>query len=137
MGNDPSKKASGEPGGGGGASPKEQQIASLMRRFPLARKEPAAQGHDVYDLGVRVADGQVVTLRILMGPLFPQQPPQLTVLPPGRHRWLDPQGNIVNMADLGVGQWTMRTDIGRVVYDVMQEFTANPKTNTALGRVGR
>ena len=132
MGNNPSTKAAAA-SQSALAQKRAEQIASLKRAFPQAREDMVGEGYVCYDLGVRVAHGQVKTLRIAMGPNFPVEPPALNVMPPGEHAWLDRTGLVTGHQTLQQGHWGVHHDVGKVVYEIMQEFTVNPPRYPAPG----
>jgi hypothetical protein len=132
MGNNPSTKAAAA-SQSALAQKRTEQIASLKRAFPQAREDMVGEGYVCYDLGVRVAHGQVKTLRIAMGPNFPVEPPALNVMPPGEHAWLDRTGLVTGYQTLQQGHWGVHHDVGKVVYEIMQEFTVNPPRYPAPG----
>ena len=132
MGNNPSTKAAAA-SQSALAQKRAEQIASLKRAFPQAREDMVGEGYVCYDLGVRVAHGQVKTLRIAMGPNFPVEPPALNVMPPGEHAWLDRTGLVTGYQTLQQGHWGVHHDVGKVVYEIMQEFTVNPPRYPAPG----
>ena len=74
-----------------------------------------------------VAGGQQLSLRVFLGPGFPEASrPALRVLPSGlMHPWLEPgSGNV--MGAPGLINYTVHSDLGRVVQAVKREFEKNP-----------
>ena len=74
-----------------------------------------------------VAGGQQLSLRVFLGPGFPETTrPVLRVLPATLiHPWLEPgSGNVVGAP--GLINYTVHSDLGRVVQAVKREFEKNP-----------
>ena len=93
---------------------------------------PAAQCRDqaqtTFDLGLKLATGQILTLRVLLGPTFPSAAPQISILNRGvNHAWLDASGRVVGHNSLYT--WNAySSDLGTVVAEVMKEFCTRPPT---------
>ena len=74
-----------------------------------------------------VAGGQQLSLRVFLGPGFPETTrPALRVLPSSLgHPWLEPgSGNVVGAP--GLINYTVHSDLGRVVQAVKRELEKNP-----------
>jgi regulator of replication initiation timing len=111
---------------------RNQQIASLLRTVPSAANR-SPHDNSIFDVGIRLADSKILTLRTELPIDFPRVPPILRILDPGaQHPWLDPSGRLAEPADLY--SWDERTsDLGQVVQKALTEFcTRPPHINPAL-----
>src|SRR4051794_29841090 len=98
-----------------------QQIASLMRTVPSAANRSPSD-NSIFDVGIRLSDSKILTLRTELPIDFPRGPPTLRLLDPGaQHPWLDNSGRLAEPADLY--NWNERTsDLGVVVQKALTEF---------------
>jgi len=83
-----------------------------------------------------VAGGQQLSLRVFLAPGFPETTrPALRVLPSGlMHPWLEPgSGNVVGAP--GLINYTVHSDLGRVVQAVKREFEKKPPKPLANGSI--
>ncbi|XP_068134727.1 vacuolar protein sorting-associated protein 37A isoform X2 [Hyperolius riggenbachi] len=67
-----------------------------------------------------------VNVNILLPPQFPQEKPVITVFPPIRHPLVDTQGT--NLICPLVNNFTMHSDLGKIVQNILEEFWKNPPT---------
>ncbi|XP_073464202.1 vacuolar protein sorting-associated protein 37A [Aquarana catesbeiana] len=67
-----------------------------------------------------------INLNILLPPQFPQEKPVITVFPPIRHHLVDTQGT--NVTCPLVNNFTMHSDLGKIVQNLLEEFWKNPPT---------
>ena len=83
-----------------------------------------------------VAGGQQLSLRVFLGPGFPETTrPALRVLPSALvHPWLEPgSGNVVGAP--GLINYTVHSDLGRVVQAVKRELEKNPPKPLSNGSI--
>jgi len=114
-----------------GPPSRSDQVGSLLRTVPsTAQRSP-----DVFDVGIRLSDQKILTLRTELPSTFPGVPPVIRILDPGAtHPWLDSSGRVAGLADLY--NWDERSsDLGQVVQRALTEFcTRPPHINPALIR---
>ncbi|KAM4809568.1 vacuolar protein sorting-associated protein 37A isoform 1-T2 [Rhinophrynus dorsalis] len=65
-----------------------------------------------------------ITINILLPPQFPQEKPHISVYPPIRHHLVDKQG--INVTCPLVNNFTMHSDLGKIVQSLLEEFWKNP-----------
>ncbi|KAH9256908.1 hypothetical protein BASA81_004729 [Batrachochytrium salamandrivorans] len=101
-----------------------QQVASLQRSVPSAVSR--AQDNHLFDVGLRLSDGKLLTLRIELGADFPQTAPVLRITDPGvAHEWLDSSGRVAGLDMLY--RWDARTsNLGTVVQYALSQFCIKP-----------
>ena len=101
---------------------RQQQELSLLSRVPSA----ARRADGVFDVGLRLVTGQVLTLRVELPPAFPDAPPTLRVVDAGAtHPWLDAFGRVVGLSQLY--SWNARTSwLGDAVSTALSEFCVHP-----------
>lgn len=115
-----------------------QQIERLQRSVPSAASRSA--DNNIFDVGLRLSNGTVLTLRIELGPDFPQTPPVLRITDPGvTHEWLDFSGRVAGLSMLY--HWNARdSDLGQVVQFALTQFCIKPphvSTSTAASAAPR
>jgi ubiquitin-protein ligase len=104
---------------------KQEQVTSLMRAVPLAANR--SPGDDsIFDVGIKISDQKVLTLRAELPYDFPSVPPILRILDPGAtHPWLDSSGRVAGLSELY--NWDPRTsDLGVVMQKALLEFMTRP-----------
>ncbi|XP_063776915.1 vacuolar protein sorting-associated protein 37A [Pseudophryne corroboree] len=67
-----------------------------------------------------------ININILLPQQFPQDKPVITVYPPIRHHLVDKQGT--NVTCPLVNNFTMHSDLGKIVQNLIEEFWKNPPT---------
>ncbi|KAG8592253.1 hypothetical protein GDO81_000445 [Engystomops pustulosus] len=67
-----------------------------------------------------------ININILLPQQFPQDKPIVTVFPPIRHHLVDTQGT--NVTCPLVHNFTMHSDLGKIVQNLLEEFWKNPPT---------
>ncbi|XP_053559896.1 LOW QUALITY PROTEIN: vacuolar protein sorting-associated protein 37A [Bombina bombina] len=67
-----------------------------------------------------------ISLNILLPPQFPQEKPHISVFPPIRHHLVDKQG--INVICPLVNNFTMHSDLGKIVQTLVEELWKNPPT---------
>ncbi|KAG8453747.1 hypothetical protein GDO86_000391 [Hymenochirus boettgeri] len=67
-----------------------------------------------------------VNINILLPPQFPQEKPHISVFPPIKHHLVDKQG--VNVTCPLVNNFTMHSDLGKIIQNLLEEFWKNPPT---------
>ncbi|KAM8939800.1 vacuolar protein sorting-associated protein 37A isoform 2-T2 [Pelodytes ibericus] len=67
-----------------------------------------------------------ININILLPPQFPQEKPHISVFPPIRHHLVDKQG--INVTCPLVNNFTMHSDLGKIVQSLLEEFWKNPPT---------
>ena len=77
---------------------REQHIAQLMTLNPTAQARN--QQRTIFEVGLRLATGVVLTLRTTLPPGFPAQAPQLQINSPAMHPWLDAYARVTGCAEL-------------------------------------
>ncbi|XP_066488916.1 vacuolar protein sorting-associated protein 37A isoform X1 [Tiliqua scincoides] len=65
-----------------------------------------------------------ININILLPPQFPQEKPVISVFPPIRHHLMDKQGVYVTCPL--ISNFTMHSDLGKIVQSVLDEFWKNP-----------
>ncbi|XP_075052440.1 vacuolar protein sorting-associated protein 37A [Mixophyes fleayi] len=65
-----------------------------------------------------------ININILLPQQFPQDKPVITVYPPIRHHLVDQQGT--NITCPLVNNFTMHSDLGKIVQNLLEEFWKNP-----------
>ena len=82
-----------------------------------------------------VAGGQRLTLRVFLAPGFPETArPVLRIMPSGlAHPWLEPGGSGDVVGAPGLINYSVHSDLGRVVQAVKREFEKNPPKPQANG----
>ncbi|CAH0602031.1 unnamed protein product [Chrysodeixis includens] len=68
-----------------------------------------------------VADGKNMSLTVILGPDFPNEKPSIFVNPPNSHPWIGENSNQVIGAP-GLLNYTLHSDLGRVVQVIIREF---------------
>uniref|UniRef100_A0A4W3IXM4 VPS37A subunit of ESCRT-I n=1 Tax=Callorhinchus milii TaxID=7868 RepID=A0A4W3IXM4_CALMI len=66
-----------------------------------------------------------ININILLPPQFPQEKPVVTVFPPVRHHLVD-QHNGTLVTSPVISNFTMHSDLGKIVQSVLDEFWKNP-----------
>jgi ESCRT-I complex subunit VPS37 len=102
-----------------------RSIETLRQYFP-ACKEVAQSS--VFDVLFQSDRGIHFTLRVMLSPNFPMDPPQLQLYPHGPHGALTNTGLVTPAAhaQLEPRQWSMHANLGKVVYEVTRHFAASP-----------
>ncbi|OCT96882.1 hypothetical protein XELAEV_18009099mg [Xenopus laevis] len=67
-----------------------------------------------------------ININILLPPQFPQEKPHISVFPPIHHHLVDKQG--MNVIFPPVNNFTMHSDLGKIVQTLLEEFWKNPPT---------
>ncbi|NP_001089334.1 vacuolar protein sorting 37 homolog A L homeolog [Xenopus laevis] len=67
-----------------------------------------------------------ININILLPPQFPQDKPHISVFPPIHHHLVDKQG--MNVIFPPVNNFTMHSDLGKIVQTLLEEFWKNPPT---------
>ena len=99
------------------------QVARLQAENPTAAARNADKS--IFDIGLRLSSGHVLTLRVELPPTFPHSPPSLCILDKGVvHPWLDGYGRVVRHASLNA--WQPAADLGMVVKEAVNEFCVRP-----------
>ncbi|CAI5783911.1 VPS37 C-terminal domain-containing protein [Podarcis lilfordi] len=99
---------------------KQRQIESL-------RSAHAAIAEIQKDVEYRLpftVNNLTININILLPPQFPQEKPVISVFPPIRHHLMDKQG--VYVACPLISNFTMHSDLGKIVQSVLDEFWKNP-----------
>jgi len=112
---------------------KSEQIESLRRCVPSAVSRSPED--TVFDVGIRLSEQKILTMRIELPVDFPRSAPVLRIIDPGAtHDWLDSSGRVVGVSELY--NWTERTSVlGDVVQKTLAAFcTRPPHINPALAR---
>lgn len=68
--------------------------------------------------------GNPMRLVVQLGQNFPMERPTLIVIPPLEHPWIDNSGQIISFP--GLLQFTIHSDLGRVVQAIIRELERNP-----------
>ena len=89
-----------------------QHIESLVRTNPHA--QPRNPEKSVFELGLKLANGQVIALRIIMGARFPEEAPTLQLMTNCQHPWISTDGYCRVIGHINLNQWTPRSDLGRI-----------------------
>ncbi|XP_062586076.1 vacuolar protein sorting-associated protein 37A-like isoform X1 [Saccostrea cucullata] len=65
-----------------------------------------------------------ITLVVSLPPLFPQDPPSISVHPPVYHQWVDSTSKIINCPNLS--SFSMHSSLAAVVQSIIDEFKLHP-----------
>lgn len=87
-----------------------------------------------YQVDFRAVNGQAFQLGVFLPPGFPSQRPNLTLSPSGSHPWLDGAGQVVGAP--GLLNYTLLSDLGRLVQAIKREFEKNPPKVSSVGASG-
>ncbi|XP_022325999.1 vacuolar protein sorting-associated protein 37A-like [Crassostrea virginica] len=71
-----------------------------------------------------VSGSNNITLVLTLPPLFPQDPPSISVHPPIFHQWVDSQSKITNCPNLS--SFSMHSSLAVIVQSIIDEFKAHP-----------
>eukprot|EP01029_Cantina_marsupialis_P024013 TRINITY_DN6069_c0_g1_i1.p1 TRINITY_DN6069_c0_g1~~TRINITY_DN6069_c0_g1_i1.p1 ORF type:complete len:369 (-),score=131.71 TRINITY_DN6069_c0_g1_i1:224-1330(-) len=98
------------------------QIRNFMTKNPCARAVNAQQS--VFDIGLRLTTGQILTLRMSLPPTFPSTAPIFQITSPCRHTWLDASMRVIGCHALN--GWGSSSDLGNVGLEIVNHFARNP-----------
>ncbi|KAG8512545.1 Vacuolar protein sorting-associated protein 37A [Galemys pyrenaicus] len=116
-----SSSAAGSPGG---LTSLQQQKQRLIESLRNSHSSIAEIQKDVeYRLPFTV-NNLTINMNILLPPQFPQEKPVISVYPPIRHHLMDKQG--VYVTSPLVNNFTMHSDLGKIVQSLLDEFWKNP-----------
>lgn len=74
---------------------------------------------------ITFASGSInITLVVTLPPLFPQDPPSISVHPPIYHQWVDSQSKITNCPSLS--SFSMHSSLAVIVQSIIDEFKSHP-----------
>ncbi|CAD7937319.1 unnamed protein product [Amoebophrya sp. A25] len=103
---------------------RDQQVASLRQRVP--RIMQMSPNGNQWSVNLTDPRGQLITqLMISLSLQFPSAPPDIRVTPLVGHPWIDREGAIMGHPHLG-RKWHPSLDLGRIVSEILQEFTMRP-----------
>mmetsp|Transcript_44089 Transcript_44089/g.111118 ORF Transcript_44089/g.111118 Transcript_44089/m.111118 type:complete len:294 (+) Transcript_44089:87-968(+) len=100
---------------------RSKQIHSLATYFPSAK----ALSAEHYQIPFS-AHGSSFYLNVFVGGRFPYEPPHLQLQPPCAHEHLDERCAVRPAASAGLSSWSVHTDLGMTVYEVIQMFSTRP-----------
>jgi len=100
-----------------------KQIESLKQYFP-ALKEITKDC--LFEIPVVLPSRKTVLMRISLQRDFPYQPPSLQIVPQVSHKFVDPQMNVVPQVHEKLAVWSVHTNLGKTVYEVVQKFVQDP-----------
>ncbi|XP_051821423.1 vacuolar protein sorting-associated protein 37A isoform X2 [Antechinus flavipes] len=116
--------AGGGGGGAGGLTSLQQQKQRLIDSLRAAHASIAEIQKDVeYRLPFTV-NNLTININIFLPPQFPQEKPVISVYPPIRHHLMDKHGVYVTCPL--VNNFTMHSDLGKIVQSLLDEFWKNP-----------
>ncbi|XP_072481753.1 vacuolar protein sorting-associated protein 37A isoform X2 [Notamacropus eugenii] len=116
--------AGGGGAGAGGLTSLQQQKQRLIESLRAAHASLAEIQKDVeYRLPFTV-NNLTVSINIFLPPQFPQEKPVISVYPPIRHHLMDKHG--VYVACPLVNNFTMHSDLGKIIQSLLDEFWKNP-----------
>ncbi|KAM9194900.1 vacuolar protein sorting-associated protein 37A [Dugong dugon] len=116
-----SSSAAGSPGG---LTSLQQQKQRLIESLRSSHSSIAEIQKDVeYRLPFTV-NNLTININILLPPQFPQEKPVISVYPPIRHHLMDKQGVYVTCPL--INNFTMHSDLGKIVQSLLDEFWKNP-----------
>ncbi|XP_078073767.1 vacuolar protein sorting-associated protein 37A isoform X2 [Mustelus asterias] len=75
-------------------------------------------------------NNKTINLNILLPPQFPQEKPVVSVFPPVRHHLVDKHSGTVVTSPL-ITNFTMHSDLGKIIQTVLEEFWKNPPMLTS------
>jgi len=84
--------------------------------------------HSEWELSIVTQYGKLNIL-VIMGPLFPEHPPEVKVLARVTHRWVDKDMNVVGHPKLVPQAWNPNPAIchlGKIIREIYSEFARNP-----------
>lgn len=104
--------------------------SSLLRSVPSSVLRERGPRGTVYEVGIRLPNGPVLTVRVELPPDFPNLAPIIRIADQGvTHPWLDANGRVVGLSMLY--HWNARTsDLGQVVQAALTEFCMRPPNVT-------
>ncbi|XP_063236845.1 vacuolar protein sorting-associated protein 37A [Bacillus rossius redtenbacheri] len=80
------------------------------------------------------AAGAPMAVLVTLGPDFPLEKPVLKITPPVVHPWVSDQGEITSAP--GLLNFTVHSDLGRVVQAIIGEFSRNPPSLSSEAAAG-
>ena len=89
-----------------------QQVESLVRANPHAQARNPEKS--VFELGLKLADGQIIALRVIMGANFPEEAPTIQLMTNCVHPWISTDGYCRVHGHPELNQWNPRADLGRI-----------------------
>ena len=89
-----------------------QQVESLVRANPHAQARNPEKS--VFELGLKLADGQIIALRVIMGANFPEEAPTIQLMTNCVHPWISTDGYCRVVGHPELNQWNPRADLGRI-----------------------
>lgn len=95
-----------------------------MRQFFPTVKEVSKES--VYEVPVTLRTRQTITIRINLVRDFPRVPPTLQILPAVTHKFVDNQMFVTPNAHENLSQWTVHTNLGKTVLEIVQKFMQDP-----------
>eukprot|EP00808_Paulinella_micropora_P018747 g21830.t1 len=100
-----------------------KQIDALFAYNPSTKQ--LDQARTSFELTVNTKYGQL-PFRIILGPQFPVEAPQISLPTPVLHPWVDRNYNVIGHPSLQ--HWAPRNHLGRIAKEIHDEFYVNPPT---------
>jgi hypothetical protein len=100
------------------------QIASLRSSFQNVQELKVDMQYEI----PFQTQGMQATIVVTLGPTFPESPPIIQIKPSVKHAWVasGDGSTIVGHEKLHPSEWNMHTSLGKMVKEVIQEFTVHP-----------
>ena len=83
-------------------------------------------GSNVFEIGLQLRDGTIITMRIALGKSFPRSAPVVQMLSQCTHPWLSTDGYCRVVGHAGLNSWGTGSNLGRVVHEIVAEFCKRP-----------
>eukprot|EP00884_Botryococcus_braunii_P002496 jgi/Botrbrau1/12247/Bobra.0361s0010.1 len=104
---------------------RSQQITELLQQVPTCMKIPPG---DRFETPLRLPDGSITKLQIMLPPNFPQGPPLLSLTNPLRHPWMQANGRL---SFRNLDQWSYpRSRLANVVQEVFAGLSGQRQSQT-------
>ncbi|KAH3756827.1 vacuolar protein sorting-associated protein 37A [Pelomyxa schiedti] len=106
------------------ASLKMQQIEGMRQLHPGVRE---VERNTIYEIPIYI-NSRPVSFRIMLPPTFPGAPPQISIVPMLRHRFLD-KGVVISDVHHSLHNWGPQIHLGKLLQDIISKFTEEPPTD--------
>jgi hypothetical protein len=111
------------------------QISEFLKLNPSAQLVNSANGPSdpttTYTLSLQTGSAGVVTMHVVLGPLFPERPPACQLTTPLQalrlhHRYLDASGYLSLHPKLQPAAWTPHSNLGLLIQGLAAEIVQSP-----------
>jgi len=100
-----------------------KQIDSLRKHFSTVKE---VSKDLIYEVPIQLPNRKMIALRINLPKEFPKHPPILQMFPPVQHRLVDSQMNVSPQAHDNLQRWTVHSDLGKTVLEIIHKFSQDP-----------